>query len=363
MTSRIGVLTSGGDAPAMNAAIAGVCEEAERASVMVVGFHRGYDGLSIGEEEVITSVQAHRYVHEAGTWLGSSRYPELRSQDGVGRLCQALRSSRGDALVVIGGDGSLQGARALAQAGMQVAFIPATIDNDIPGTEITIGVDSAVNYAVGVIDQLRITGRSLLGRAFLVQTLGGHTEHLARAVAAAASINDELVLRDSRSLERAAALLRQQAQEGEAIAVMPERIGNAVDIAARLEKYAGVRVHPSILGHAQRAAHPTARDRAIGLEAGQAAARVLLEHRSGFIALRADGRVATSETLRASPSRRRENSRRVEIGRLESLNQSASTARGPSEATPGFTAERVCRRPAVASLCRCKFARGLGSRW
>lgn len=290
---RIGVLTSGGDAPGMNAAIAGVCEKAEQAGAEAVGFARGYRGLCTGEVSKITTAQARRYLHHAGTWLESSRYPELRTQDGVRRACEALRAAGVDALAVIGGDGSLQGARTLGHAGLRVAFIPATIDNDILGTETTIGIDSAVNYAVGVIDQLRITGRSLRGRAFIVQTLGGQTQQLALAVAAAAAVENLLLTGQPVELESVASNLRRQADQGDAIAVMPEGIGNAVDIAAGLERHAGVRVHPSILGHAQRAARPTSKDLAIALEAGRAAASLLLERRSGFIAVQADGPFVT----------------------------------------------------------------------
>jgi 6-phosphofructokinase 1 len=282
---RFGVLTSGGDAPGMNAAIAGVCDHASRHGVEVVGFAHGYRGLSEGAAVAITPNEARQHLGEAGTWLGSSRYPPLHSHDGVGRVRTALAAAGADGLVVIGGDGSLAGARTLVAAGARIAFIPATIDNDVGGTETTIGHDSAVQYAVAVIDQLRITGRALPGRAFVVQTLGGGTDLLARAVAAAAGIDDVLPSIDPAELERVAARVGSLAQHGEAIVVMPEGTGNAVDVAATLQHHAGVRVHPTILGHAQRAAPLTDRDIALALDAGRAAAHVLLQQRGGFIAL------------------------------------------------------------------------------
>jgi 6-phosphofructokinase 1 len=286
---RLGVLTSGGDAPGMNAAIAGLCEAAEAAGAEVRGFARGFHGLSGGDQTAVTSGQARRHLHDAGTWLESSRHSELRTAAGVKRACAGLDSSGVEGLAVIGGDGSLQGARTLATAGACVVFIPATVDNDIAGTETTIGHDSAVTYAVGVIDQLRITGRSLRGRAFVLQTLGGQTQQLALAVAAAANIDDVLLTGQEDEIERVARHLARRAEHGDAIAVMPEGIGNAVEIAARLEHHAGVRVRPTILGHAQRAARPTAADVALGLAAGHAATGRLLERRSGFVMLHCGG--------------------------------------------------------------------------
>jgi 6-phosphofructokinase 1 len=286
---RLGVLTSGGDAPGMNAAIAGLSEAADAAGADVIGFARGFAGLSGGDQATLTPGQARLHLHEAGTWLESSRHTDLRTADGVKRARAALNSSGADGLAVIGGDGSLRGARTLASAGACVAFIPATIDNDIPGTETTIGHDSAVTYAVGVIGQLRVTGRSLRGRAFVLQTLGGQTRQLAVAVAAAAGIDDVLLTGQEEEVIRAAGHLASRAQRGDAIAVMPEAIGNAVEIAARLERHAGVRVRCTILGHAQRAAPPTATDVALGLGAGHAAAGCLLQRRSGFVSLHPGG--------------------------------------------------------------------------
>ncbi len=289
MTLRLGVLTSGGDAPGMNAAVVGVCEAAEPAGAEVLGFARGFHGVSTREHSAITASLARRFLREAGTWLGSSRHAEMRTRDGLRRVKQALDDERVDGLAVIGGAGSLAGARALAGLGMPVAFVPATIDNDVPGTGSTIGIDSAVNDAVGVIDQLRITGRALPGRAFVVETLGGDTDHLAVAVAAAAGLAGPLLSLAPAEIERVAARLPGAAQVGEAIVVMPEGIGDAVAVAAALARASGVRVHPTILGHAQRAARPSARDLALGLAGGRAAAGALLERRSAFVALGSPG--------------------------------------------------------------------------
>jgi 6-phosphofructokinase 1 len=271
------VLTSGGDAPGMNAVVAGVAEAAPGA----LGVRRGYEGLSEGRLAPLDPEEVRRWCGTAGTFLGSSRYPALR--DGLARCAAVLDGT--DGLVVVGGDGSLRGARALAEAGVRVAFVPATIDNDIEGTARTVGHDSAVAYGVAVIEQLRLTARAVPGRAFLLETLGGPTGHLARAVAAAAGV-DAVLTPEEFDLAAVAALL---AAREEAIAVLGEGAGNAVEVGARLAELLGRRVRPTILGHAQRAAPVTELDRTLGLAAGRLAAGALLAGRSGYVALLADG--------------------------------------------------------------------------
>ena len=301
MTATLAVLTSGGDAPGMNAVIAGLEDEARRRNLRVLAVHGGYRGLARGQVETLDSPRARRHLAESGTWLGSSRYPELRTADGFAQCLEALERAGAGALAVIGGDGSLAGARRFEAAGAVVAFVPSTIDNDVAGTALAVGMDSAVNYAVGVIDQLRITGRSLPGRAFVVETLGGPTEHLALAVASAAAIDDVLVPARSFDLERVARHFVERAGAGEAIAVMCEGVGNAVDVAARLSELAHLRVHPTILGHAQRAAAPTAADRRLGLCAGRAAAALLSGGQSAFVAFTADGLPAPRDLQSGAP--------------------------------------------------------------
>jgi 6-phosphofructokinase 1 len=313
----IGILTSGGDAPGMNAVIAGACERLEelgghslddfadspvddrvgngrideRLGARAVGVFGGFAGLAARRVEPITALQARTHMHEPGTWLGTSRWPQLREPAGVAECRAAVEALSLRGLVVIGGDGSTRGARALAPT-VPVAVVPATIDRDLEGTELTIGMDSAIGYALDVVDRLRITGRSLPGRAFLVQTLGAPNGYLAEAVAAAAGIEDVLVPERPFDLDVLAARLRELSVSGSAIAVMSEAVGDAVRVAEALAERGGVRVHPTILGHAQRAATPSALDRALGRAAGRAAVDRLLEGESAFVGLASDGTVA-----------------------------------------------------------------------
>src|SRR4051812_34885963 len=266
----IGILTSGGDAPGMNAAIAGACERLGRVGGRAVGVRDGFAGLAAARVQRIEPAGTRPSSREPGTWLGTSRGAPLATREGR-QACQDAITALGlDALLVIGGHGSAQGARVLTDA-IPVAFVPATIDHDINGTEATIGMDSAIRYALDAIDRLRVTGRSLPGRAFVVQTLGAPNGYLADAVAEAAGIEEVLVPERPYDLDAIARRLRESAPLGTAIAVMSEAVGDAVSVAAALAESAGVRVHPTILGHAQRAATPSELDLALGRAAGRSA--------------------------------------------------------------------------------------------
>lgn len=280
----------------MNAAIAGACERAERLGAEVVGIRDGFAGLAGQRAVPLAGDEARSHSHEAGTWLATSRWPALNSPEGLDACRGALRALALDALVVIGGHGSALGARALA-GDVRVAFVPATIDGDIAGTDLTIGTKSAIGLAVETIDRLRVTGRSLPGRAFLLQTLGAPNGFLADAVAKAAGIDLVLVPERPIDLDAIADALRDRAPTGTAIAVMSEAVGDAVRIGEDLSARSGIRVHPTLLGHAQRAATPSVRDRAMGQHAGALAVEEIMAGRSSLIGLAGDG------TASASPMR------------------------------------------------------------
>jgi 6-phosphofructokinase 1 len=284
----------------MNAVVAAACEATERLGGAAYGIEGGFAGLAARRAAPISCAEALERADESGTWLGTSRWTALRTPEGLAECHRALRDLRLGGLLVIGGNGSALGAGALADD-IPVAFVPATIDRDIARSDSSIGIDSAIGYAVGAIDQLRITGRSLPGRAFLLQTLGAPNGFLADAVAAAAGIEQVLVPERAIDLDAVAAALRELAPSGSAIAVMSEAVGDAVRIGRELADRAGIRVHPTILGHAQRAAAPSAHDRAMGRNAGRAAVERLSDDRSAFISLARDG-TATALPLTPSPA-------------------------------------------------------------
>ncbi|HET9737156.1 MAG TPA: 6-phosphofructokinase [Solirubrobacteraceae bacterium] len=299
MTNAIGILTSGGDAPGMNAVIASACERIEERGERAYGVLGGFAGLAGRRIEPITAAQAAEHRGEPGTWLGSSRWPEMREPPGRRACLEALQAAGIDALLVIGGDGSARGAAALAaesgrDSRLSLTVVPATIDRNFEASELTIGMDSAVALAVDMIERLRITGRSVPGRAFVIQTLGAPHGFLAEAVAAAAGIEDVIVPERPTDLDALADRLRELAATGPAIAVMSEAAGDAVRVTEALAPRTGLRVHPTILGHAQRAATPSPLDLALGEAAGRAAVDALLRGESAVVALAADGTVATS---------------------------------------------------------------------
>lgn len=293
---RIAILTSGGDASGMNAVVAGACERATALGGELLGVRGGFLGLAERRVEPVSPRDAERHAGESGTWLRTSRWPGLHEAAGRHACADAITALGLQGLVVVGGSGSARGAEVLS-TWLPVVLVPATIDADVPGSPSAIGVDSAVAYGVRVVEELRITGRSLPGRAFVVQTLGAPHGHLAAGVASAAGVDEILVPEVPYDLDAVARRLGVRATSGDAVVVMSEAIGDAVDTAAALAERAGVRVHPTILGHAQRAAPPSRLDLAAGRAAGHAAVETLAEPTSALIALDRTGDIGRKPLL------------------------------------------------------------------
>jgi 6-phosphofructokinase 1 len=284
---RIGILMSGGDAPGMNAVLSGALDRATNAGIDLVGIEAGFVGLCAERTRALGRAEVEAAAGRAGTILGTGRFPELKTPSGVQRCIDAIRRLALDGLIVVGGEGSMTGAAALAAAGATVVAVPATIDNDVPGTGMTIGHDSAVNYGVRAIDDLRMTATAMPERSFVVQTLGGYSGNLARAVAAATGVVDVIVPETPPDLDAVAARIRELTPGGHVIVVMCEGAGNAVAMADDLGNRSGVRMHFTILGHSQRGAVPTAIDRTLGRAAGSAAVDASAAGRSGLVTLSA----------------------------------------------------------------------------
>ncbi len=264
----------------MNATISAVCDRIAGHAGTLLGARWGFAGLADGDLRPIETLEARTHRAEAGTWLGSSRWPGLLEPDGPVACARSLLGLDIQGLIVLGGNGSLLGAQRIAEHFSPVVFVPCTIDDDIPGTRTTIGLDSAVDYAVDVIERLRCTGRSLPGRGFLVQTLGGSNGRLAGAVARAAGVDDLIVPEHPVELQCVADRFRRLASEGTAIAVMCEGVSDGVSVAGELARLSGVRVHPTILGHAQRAATPTEVDQGLSKQAAELAVEQVISAES-----------------------------------------------------------------------------------
>src|SRR5690349_10342855 len=278
---RIGLLTSGGDAPGMNAAIRAVVRHALARSLEVIGIRRGYAGLLAGEVQPLTRAGVANIIQRGGTMLGTSRSREFFERDGRVRAASVLRGAGIDGLVVIGGDGTFHGATLLAEEhGVAVAGVPGTIDNDVWGTDFTIGFDTAVNTALGAIDRIRDTAASH-ERIFLVEVMGRTCGDIALGVGVAGGAEDVLIPEIPTDLIALGHELRQSWQRGKrsSIIVVAEsgEQGRSFRVAEEIGRLTGLEPRVCVFGHIQRGGTPTARDRVLASRLGTAAVDILLE--------------------------------------------------------------------------------------
>ena len=273
---RIAVLTSGGDASGMNAAIRSVTRTAIYRGWEVFGVRHGYAGLIANDLVALGLRSVSGIIQHGGTMLGTARCEEFKTDDG--QLCglQNLRQRSLDALVVIGGDGSQTGACRLFEKGFPVVGIASTIDNDLAGAEITLGVDTALNVALEAIDRIKVTASSH-ERAFLVEVMGRHCGYLALAAGVAGGAECVLVPEADTPPEHVAFELRSAYDRGKshAIAVVAEGAKfNATSLAKYFEEHRerlGFELRIVKLGHVQRGGTPGAFDRVLGTRMGAAA--------------------------------------------------------------------------------------------
>lgn len=277
----IGVLTSGGDAPGMNAAIRAVTRAALNNNIRVKAIYRGYNGLINDEIKEFTDPQdVSGIIYRGGTILYTSRSEEFRTPEGRKKAYKVLQKEEIDALIVIGGDGSFTGARALAQEwNVPVIGIPATIDNDLWGTDATIGYDTALNTIVECVDKLRDTGMSH-ERLFIVEVMGRDAGFLTLNAAIAAGAEAAIIPeRDALAQEVENAMSGRKHKSSGIILVQEHAIeGGAQAVADLIQKHhPEVSTRVTILGHLQRGGSPTAYDRIIASQMGCAAIQALLE--------------------------------------------------------------------------------------
>lgn len=290
----IGILTSGGDAPGMNAAIRAAVRAASSRNITTVGFRQGFRGLVEGECEPLDDRAVGNILQRGGTILGTSRCDEFREPPGRLRAAQVARAQGLDGLIVIGGDGSFRGALALQEEhGIPVVGIPATIDNDVAGTDDTIGFDTAVNTAVLAIDQVRDTSEST-GMMFFVEVMGRHSGILAVATAVAAGASGVLVPEMHDELPQLVARLRRSFELGKhshiIVVAEGEEAGGAFAVAARIGEELTHPYRVVVLGHVQRGGRPTAHDRLIASEMGARAVRTLAAGQTGVMTALHDAR-------------------------------------------------------------------------
>ena len=260
---RIGLVTSGGDAPGMNAAIRAVTRVAYSEGLEVLGFERGWEGLLTNTFRRLTPRNVGGILHLGGTILRTSRSPEFQKREGIRKAAETLALNGVDGLVVVGGGGSLRGALELSgETDSLIVGVPATIDNDVFGTDETIGFDSAVNTAVAEIDKIRDTANSH-DRIFVVEVMGRKRGFLALMIGLTVGAEIILVPEVEYTLEKIIKTLEKSAAKGKksGIIVAAEGIGDTHKLLKEIEEKAGVEVRLSVTGYAQRGGNPTARSR------------------------------------------------------------------------------------------------------
>ena len=297
---RIAVLTSGGDAPGMNAAIRAVVRTATVRDVEVLGIRRGYQGLLDDNVAVMGPRDVGGIIQLGGTVLGSARCPGFKERSGQQTALDVLRRHGVDGLVVIGGNGSQAGAEALARQGFPVVGVASTIDNDLFGSEITIGVDTALNVALEAIDRLKVTASSH-HRAFVVEVMGRDCGYLALMAGIAGGAETILIPEADTELERVAQQIRDAYVRGKTHALVVVAEGAKHDATACAEFFArhqdrlGFDMRVTILGHVQRGARPGAFDRLLATRFGAAAVERLISGNHGVLVGLLAGTVGTTD--------------------------------------------------------------------
>jgi 6-phosphofructokinase 1 len=294
----IGVFTSGGDAPGMNAAVRAVVRRAISKGCDVVGFRWGFRGLMDGNQVRLDMRSVGGVMDRGGTFLGTARADEFKTEAGVQRALATIQRLKVTGLVVIGGDGSLAGAHVLHGHGVPVVGLPATIDNDMGGSDISIGFDTALNTVLDAIFRLRDTA-SALDRIFVIETMGRTSGALALHAGIAGGADLVLIPEIPFNYEEAGAIALEGHRHGKlhTLVVVAEGAASGAEAAARLgEHIPGMDIKVSVLGHIQRGGMPSGLDRVVASQLGAKAVDLLLDGMSDIMVAR-QGTSLTSVSL------------------------------------------------------------------
>jgi 6-phosphofructokinase 1 len=276
---RIAILSSGGDAPGINPCIRASARTALDMGVEVIGIQEGFDGLVRGEMIPLSARDVGGILQRGGTFLRTARCPEFKELKVQRKALRELNESRIDGLIVIGGDGSLRGAHALAQHNFPVIGVPASIDNDIWGTDMSIGVDTAANTIMGAIDKLRDTASSHQ-RSFLIETMGRNCGYLALFAGVVCGAEMILIPEKEVAINEIAEMVEEAYARGKSHCIIVVAEGSSLkvqEIAKYLDKHeVGFETRVTILGHVCRGGSPSAFDRMLATRMGVKAAEVLL---------------------------------------------------------------------------------------
>ncbi|MFE4704636.1 6-phosphofructokinase [Peribacillus simplex] len=279
---RIGVLTSGGDSPGMNAAVRAVVRKAIFHEIEVFGIYHGYQGLINGNIKKLELGSVGDIIHRGGTMLHTARCPEFKTEEGQLKAIEQLNKLGIEGIVIIGGDGSYRGAKALTERGFPCIGVPGTIDNDIPGTDFTIGFDTALNTVIDAIDKIRDTATSH-ERTYVVEVMGRDAGDIALWAGLAGGAETILCPEYEYDIEDLIGKLNRGHDRGKkhSIIIVAEGVGSAVDISRKIEEKAGFETRVTVLGHVQRGGSPSANDRVLASRLGAKAVELLLEGKGG----------------------------------------------------------------------------------
>lgn len=284
---KICVLTSGGDAPGMNAAIRSVVRSAITSNIEIIGALGGYSGLINNKLIGLSMSSVANIIQRGGTILKSGRAPEFHKAEVRAQAAQNLKASGAQGLIVIGGDGTYMGAHLLSQEhSIATVGIPGTIDNDIFGTDETIGFDTAVNTALEAIDRIRDTAASH-DRLFIVEVMGRDSGFIAIEVGLAGGAEEVFIPENVGNVDQAIQSIKRGVARGKTssilVAAEGHKVGRAYDLAEQIRRKAGFDAKVCVLGHIQRGGPPTARDRILASRLGNAAVTALIKGMSGVM--------------------------------------------------------------------------------
>lgn len=306
---KIGVLTSGGDAPGMNACIRAVVRCGASHKLEVMGIRRGYTGLLEGDFLRLDARSVANILQRGGTILETARCDEMKSEGGIRKAAQAAQQEAIEGLITIGGEGTFRGAAALAEAGgISVIGIPGTIDNDVYGTDYSIGFDTAINTALDAIDKIRDTASSLQ-RPFFIEVMGKDRGFIALDVGIAGGAEDILIPETKTKIEELSLDIKRSFERGKKCSIIVvaegDEVGGVFPIAQQVWERLRIDYRVSILGHLQRGGSPTARDRILASKLGAAAVDALANGKTGYMVGEVKGEIALTP-LRETWEKRKE---------------------------------------------------------
>lgn len=281
---KIGVLTSGGDSPGMNAAIRSIVRKGHCCGLEVYGIYHGFAGLIAGDFKKLDIGSVGDIIHRGGTILYSSRSKEFMTEEGQNKAINQLRKMGIEALVVIGGDGSFRGAQKLAEKGIITIGVPGTIDNDIPATDFTLGFNTAVNTVIEAIDKIRDTATSH-ERNYIIEVMGRNAGDIALWAGLADGAESIIIPEVTYSIDEVVDRLNSGYKRGKkhSIIIIAEGVMSGIDFAKLIEDKSGFETRVTVLGHIQRGGSPTAFDRVLASRLGAEAVELIIKNKPGHM--------------------------------------------------------------------------------